>query len=45
MKDCNQIVTPMELGVKFSKLKGGEAMNSNNYWSIIESLRYLTCTS
>jgi hypothetical protein len=42
MKDCNSIATPIELDAKLSKLEGGEAVDSNN-WSIIESLRYLTC--
>jgi hypothetical protein len=44
MKDCNPIATPMKLGAKFSKLKGGEVVDSNNYRSIIGSPRYLTCT-
>jgi hypothetical protein len=34
----------MELGVKLSKLKRGEAVDSNIYWSMIGSLSYLTCT-
>jgi hypothetical protein len=32
----------MELDAKLLKLEGGEVMDSNNYQSIIESLRYLT---
>jgi Reverse transcriptase (RNA-dependent DNA polymerase) len=44
MHDCNPVATPMELGAKLSKLEGGEAVDSNTYRSIIESLRYLTCT-
>jgi hypothetical protein len=35
----------MELGAKFSKLEGGEVVDSNTYRSMIGSLRYLTCTS
>jgi Reverse transcriptase (RNA-dependent DNA polymerase) len=43
MSDCNSVATPMELGAKISKLEG-EAVDSNNYWSLIGSLRYLICT-
>jgi hypothetical protein len=42
MKNYNPIATPMKLDAKLSKLK--EVVDSNNYWSIIGSLRYLTCT-
>jgi hypothetical protein len=41
MSDCNLIATPMELDVK---LEGGEAVDLNNYESMIGSIRYLTCT-
>jgi Reverse transcriptase (RNA-dependent DNA polymerase) len=44
MSDCNPIATPMELGAKLSKLEVGEAVDSNTYRSMIDSLRYLTCT-
>jgi hypothetical protein len=44
MHDCNPIATPMKLGAKLSKLEGGEVVDSNNYRSIIGSLRYPTCT-
>jgi hypothetical protein len=44
MKDYNPIATPMKLDAKLSKLKGGEAVDSNNYQSTIRSLSYLTCT-
>jgi hypothetical protein len=44
MSDYNSIVTPMELSVKLSKLKGEEEVDSNTYRSMIGSLRYLTCT-
>jgi hypothetical protein len=44
MSDCNPVTTPMKLGAKLSKLKGGEVVDSNTYRSIIGSLRYLTCT-
>jgi hypothetical protein len=39
MSGCNSVATPMELGAKLSKFKGGEVIDSNNY----RSLRYLTC--
>jgi Reverse transcriptase (RNA-dependent DNA polymerase) len=42
MKDYNPVATPMKLDAKLSKLK--EVVDSNNYWSIIGSLRHLTCT-
>jgi hypothetical protein len=42
ISDCNPVATPMELGVKLSKLERGEAVDSNTYQSIISSLRYLT---
>jgi hypothetical protein len=44
MSNYNSIATPMELDAKLSKLEGEEAVDSNNYWSMISSLRYLTCT-
>jgi Reverse transcriptase (RNA-dependent DNA polymerase) len=44
LSDCNPVVTPMELGAKLTKLEGGEVMDSNTYWSMIGSLRYLTFT-
>jgi Reverse transcriptase (RNA-dependent DNA polymerase) len=44
MSDCNSVATPMELGAKLSKFNGGEAVDLNNYRSLIGSLRYLTCT-
>jgi hypothetical protein len=44
ISDCNPIATPKELGAKLSKLKGGEAVDSNTYRIMISSLRYLTCT-
>jgi hypothetical protein len=40
----NSIATLMELGAKLFKLQGGEVVDSNNYRSLIGSLRYLTCT-
>jgi hypothetical protein len=43
MKDYNLVAIPMKLNFKLSKLKGKEIMNSNNYWSMIGSVRYLTC--
>jgi hypothetical protein len=44
MSDCNLVATPMELGDKLSKYEGGKVVDSNNYRSLICSLRYLTCT-
>jgi len=44
MKNYNLITTPIELGVKLSKLEGGEAVDSNTYRNMIGSLRYLTCS-
>jgi hypothetical protein len=43
MSDCNSVATSMELGAKLSKFEGEEAVDSNNYRSLIGSLRYLTC--
>jgi hypothetical protein len=43
MSDCNSVTIPMELGAKLSKFEG-EVVDSNNYQSLIGSLRYLTCT-
>jgi hypothetical protein len=34
----------MELDTKLSKFEGGEVVDSNTYWSMIDSMRYLTCT-
>jgi Reverse transcriptase (RNA-dependent DNA polymerase) len=36
MKDYNLVVTLIELDVKLSKLEGGEVVDSNTYWSMIE---------
>jgi hypothetical protein len=44
MSDCNTVAIPMELGAKLSKLEGGEAVDSNTYQIMIDSLRYLNCT-
>ncbi|GKA59938.1 reverse transcriptase [Tanacetum coccineum] len=44
MEDCNPVVTPMELGTKFSKFEGGEHVDADKYRSLVGSLRYLTCT-
>jgi hypothetical protein len=44
MSDRNLIESPIEHGVKLSKFEGVKAINSNNYRSLIGSLRYLTCT-
>jgi hypothetical protein len=44
MSDYNSVATPMELDANLSKFKGGEVMDANTYRSMIDSLRYLTCT-
>jgi hypothetical protein len=44
MSDRNLMESPIEHGVKLSKFEGVKAINSNNYRSLIGSLRYLTCT-
>jgi hypothetical protein len=43
INDYNPIATSMKLGAKLSKF-GGEAVDSNDYRSIVGSPRYLTCT-
>ncbi|XP_038889191.1 uncharacterized mitochondrial protein AtMg00810-like [Benincasa hispida] len=44
MNDANPFGTPMECGVKITKQDGGEKVNSTYFKSLVESLRYLTCT-
>ncbi|KAK8288489.1 hypothetical protein V6Z12_D07G128800 [Gossypium hirsutum] len=44
MAHCNPVSTPMEPGVKLSKFDGGERVDASKYWSLVGSLRYLTCT-
>ena len=44
MKNCNPISIPMEPGAKLSKYDEGERIDANTYWSLVGSLRYLTCT-
>nr|GFA79302.1 retrovirus-related Pol polyprotein from transposon TNT 1-94 [Tanacetum cinerariifolium] len=44
MKDCNPVVTPMELGTKLSKFEGGEHVDANEYRSLVGCLQYLTST-
>ncbi|XP_038888115.1 uncharacterized mitochondrial protein AtMg00810-like [Benincasa hispida] len=44
MNDANPVGTPMECGVKITKQDGGEKVNSTYFKSLVESLRYLTCT-
>jgi hypothetical protein len=43
MSDYNPVAISMDLGAKLSKLERGEVVDSNNYWSFIGSLKYLTC--
>jgi hypothetical protein len=44
MKDCARVNAPIECGVKMSKNDEGEKINSTTFKSLVESLRYLTCT-
>ena len=44
MENCNPVSIPMEPGVKLSKYDEGERVDANRYWSLVGSLRYLTCT-
>ena len=44
MENCNPVSTPMEPSAKLSKYDEGERVDANRYWSLVGSLRYLTCT-
>jgi hypothetical protein len=45
MEDCTKINTPIECRVKMSNNDEGEKINSTTLIkSLVESLRYLTCT-
>ena len=44
MTDCNPVSTPMEPGAKLSRYDGGDRVDPTRYRSLVESLRYLTCT-
>jgi hypothetical protein len=44
MKDCARVNAPIECGVKMSNNDEGEKINSTTFKSLVESLRYLTCT-
>ena len=44
MGNCNPISTPMEPDAKLSKYDEGERVDANRNWSLVGSLRYLTCT-
>ena len=44
MENCNPVSIPMEPGAKLSKYDEGERVDGNRYRSLVESLRYLTCT-
>jgi hypothetical protein len=44
MENYNPIATPMELGTKLSRYDEGDEVDADLYRSLIESLRYLTCT-
>ncbi|XP_047314378.1 secreted RxLR effector protein 161-like [Impatiens glandulifera] len=44
MEECNPVATPMELGTKLFRFKGGDCTDAIKYRSLVGSLRYLTCT-
>lgn len=44
MEDCKPVGTPVEVGIKLTKLDDGEKVDSTLFKSLIGSLRYLTCT-
>ena len=44
MENCNPVSTPMEPSAKLSKYDEEERVDANRYESLVESLRYLTCT-
>ncbi|XP_057809012.1 uncharacterized mitochondrial protein AtMg00810-like [Salvia miltiorrhiza] len=44
IEDCKAINTPVECGIKLSKNDGGEKVDPTLFKSLVESLRYLTCT-
>lgn len=44
MGNCNQVMTPLEARLKFSKEGDARQVNSTEFRSIIGSLRYLTHT-
>ncbi|XP_061349581.1 uncharacterized mitochondrial protein AtMg00810-like [Gastrolobium bilobum] len=44
MIDCNPVSTPMKPDLKLLKYDGGEKVDPSNYRSLVECLRYLTCT-
>lgn len=44
MEHCKPVSTPVEYGVKMSLHQDGEEINPTFFKSLVESLRYLTCT-
>ena len=44
MLDCNPVNTPMEIGIKLSRFDEGHIKDPTLFKSLVESLRYLTCT-
>ncbi|KAL0367758.1 UNVERIFIED_CONTAM: Secreted RxLR effector protein [Sesamum radiatum] len=44
MKNCMPVSTPVEYGFKLSSRQNGKKINSTYFKSLIESLKYLTCT-
>jgi Reverse transcriptase (RNA-dependent DNA polymerase) len=44
MDECNPVNTPVESGMKLSRYDEGKTVDATLYRSLVESLRYLTCT-
>ncbi|XP_022847542.1 uncharacterized protein LOC111370064 [Olea europaea var. sylvestris] len=44
MEGCKPVCTPVKCGIKLSKNDEGEKLNPTLFKSLVESLRYLTCT-
>lgn len=44
MNNCKPVSTPIECGVKLSKIGEGQVIDATLFKSMVGSLRYLTCT-
>jgi Reverse transcriptase (RNA-dependent DNA polymerase) len=44
MKDCKPVKTSIDCGVKLSRHDKGKVIDTTLYKSLVDSLRYLTCT-
>lgn len=44
MQNCKPVSTPIDCATKLSKFDEGEKVDPTLYWSLVGSLRYLTCT-